>query len=79
MINLLELARLIPQCQLDPVPQSQLVVNQAQIILDNVFGSAERIGDLTVFAALGYALNDELFAFAGPAAVCCFSNHNCLL
>jgi hypothetical protein len=79
VINLLVLTRFIPQRQFDPVPQSQFVVDQSQVVFHNVFGGSERIGDLPVLAALGYALNNDLFAFAGPAAVCCLSNHSCLL
>src|SRR6266446_950850 len=76
--DLLVLTRFVPQRQLNAVPQSQLVVDQSQIILYYVFGGPERIGDFPVLAALGYALDDEVFAFAGPAAVCCLSKHNCL-
>jgi hypothetical protein len=78
VVGVLVLPRFIPQRQLDAVPQSQLVIDQSQIIFYYVFGGPERIGDLPVLAALGYALDDEVFAFAGPAAVCCLSNHNCL-
>src|ERR1035438_2668385 len=66
VINPLVLPRFIPQRQFDAVPQSQLVVDQPQIILHHVLGGPQRIGDLPVLAALGYALDDELFAFARP-------------
>src|ERR1700687_262529 len=78
VVNLFVLPGFVPQRQLDAVPQSQLVVDQSQIIFYHVFGGTKRIGDLPVLAALGYALDDEMFAFAGPAAVCCLSKHNCL-
>jgi hypothetical protein len=58
VINLLVLARLVPQRQLNPVPQTQFVVDQTQIILYNVFGGPQGIGDLPVLAALGNPLND---------------------
>jgi hypothetical protein len=58
VIQLLVLARFVPQGQLDAVPQSQFVVDQAQIILDYMFGCAQRIGDLPVLAALSDTLND---------------------
>ena len=79
MINLFVLTRLIPQGQLDAIPQSQFVVDHSQIILDHVLGGPDGIGDLPVLAALGYALNDELFAFAGSTKISCLSIHNCLL
>ena len=67
MIDLLELARFIPQCQFDAIPEAELVVDQAQIVLYYMLGGAERIGDFAVLAALGYALNDEVFPFVGAA------------
>lgn len=78
VISLLVPTRFVPERQLDAVPQSQLVVDQAQIILHYMLGGAKRVGDLPILAALGYALNDELFSFAGPAGGCCLSFHNCL-
>ena len=79
VICLFPTASLIPERQLDPVPQPQLVVDQAQVVLHHVFGGAERIRNFSVFAAFGYALNDVVFSFAGNAEVRCVSCHNCLL
>ena len=78
VVDLFIAPRFIPESQLDAVPQAELVVDQAQIVLDHVLGGAERIGDLAILAALGYALDDEVFTFTGrPEA--CLSCHNCLL
>ena len=76
-MDLFPLPRLIPQREFDAVPQTQLIVDQAEIILDDVLGGAERIGDFAVLAALGYALNDVGFPFVG-ALEPCLSIHNCL-
>src|ERR1017187_2913689 len=64
---------------LDSVPQYPLVLDLAPINFHHVLGGPERIGDLPVLAALGCALDDEVFAFAGPSTGCFLSNHNCLL
>jgi len=79
VICLFPAAGLVPQRQLDPVPQTQLVIDQAQVVLYHVLGRAERIRNFSVFAAFGYALNDVMFSFAGNAEVRCVSCHNCLL
>jgi hypothetical protein len=79
VVHVLVLPGFIPQGQLNPVPQSQLVIDEPQIILHYMFGRTEGIGNLPVLAPLGYALNDDTFAFARPSGVCCLSNHNCLL
>ena len=78
-LSLLVLARLIPECQLDPVPQAQLVVNHAEIILDDVFGSAEGIRNFPVLTAFGDELDNGMFSLVGSVGMGCFSDHNCLL
>jgi len=40
LVGLLVLPGLIPERQFDPVPKAELVVDYAEIILDNVFGCA---------------------------------------
>jgi len=62
------LPRLIPQRQFHPVPQSQLVVNHAQIIFHHVLRGPDFVGDFTVLQALGNELDDSLLAFTGDTA-----------
>jgi hypothetical protein len=64
------LPRYIPQREFDAVPQSQLVINQAQIILDYMFRGSEILGDFAVLATLGYALDDEVLALAWGDGAC---------
>ena len=67
----------VPQRQLDPIPESQLVVDGAKIIFDYVFGGAHGKGDFAVLQSLGNEFNDALFSLVGdPASVELFSEHN---
>src|ERR1700678_1035913 len=45
-------SRFIPQRKLHPVPESQLVVDHAQIILDHMLGCADLVGHVTILQAL---------------------------
>jgi len=58
----------IPQGQLDPVPETQFVINGAQVVLDNVLGGADGLGYLAILHALGNKLDDSVFAFAWDTA-----------
>jgi hypothetical protein len=72
-------ARLIPQGKFYAVPESELVINHAEIILDHVFGGADSMGYLVVLQALGDKLDDAVFAFTGRTASIAFvCKHNCL-
>jgi hypothetical protein len=64
------LAGHIPQGQLNAVPQSKLVVDQAQVVLHHVLGGAKIVRDFLVLAALGYAPDDEVFALAWCPLIC---------
>ena len=72
-------ARFIPQGKFYPVPESQLVVDHAKIILYHMLRSANRIGNVTVFQALGDKLDDSGFTLAGSAgSITLVCKHNCL-
>jgi hypothetical protein len=78
--GLLEAASFIPEREFDPIPEAQLVINEAEIIFDDVFGGTHGVGNFAVLAAFGYPLNDEVFALVGD--VCesgCRCCHSCLL
>jgi hypothetical protein len=79
LVGLLVLAGFIPERQLDPVPEAELVVNYAEIVLDDVFGSAEGIRNFPVLTAFGDELDDGMFTFTGSTGVGCLSDHSCLL
>lgn len=72
-------ASFVPEGQFDPVPESELVVDDSEVILDDVFCRADGVRDFAVFKSLGNELDDSLFALAGdPISVTLFSEHNCL-
>ncbi len=72
-------ARLIPEREFHPVPQSELVIDHAEIILDYVFRGADDVGDLVVLQALGDKFDDAVFSFTGGTASIAFvCKHNCL-
>src|SRR5271156_5390057 len=72
-------ARLIPQGKFHPVPESELVIDHAEIIFDHVFRGADGVGYLVILQALGYELDDAVFAFTGRTASIAFvCKHNCL-
>lgn len=79
LVGLFVLPGLIPERQFDPVPQAELVVDHAEVVLDNVFGSAEGICNFPVLAAFGDELDNGMFSLAGSAGGSCFSDHSCLL
>ena len=58
-------ARLIPQGKFDPVPKSELVIDHTEIILHHVFRGADGVRYLVVLQALGYKLDDAVFALTG--------------
>jgi hypothetical protein len=72
-------ARLIPQGKFHTVPESELVIDHPKIILDDVLRGADGMGDFVVLQALGYELDDAVFAFTGGTASIAFvCKHNCL-
>ena len=71
--------RLVPQREFHPVPQAQFVVDDAQVVLYDVFGRPDGIGHFSVLQAFGNELDDSLFTFTGdtsPIASTC--RHACL-
>jgi hypothetical protein len=74
----LELARFIPERELDAIPQSQLVVNGAKIILNDVLGGANGFRYLTVFETLGDQLYDAIFSCGRDCASFSVPQHEVL-
>jgi hypothetical protein len=72
-------AGFVPEGKFDPIPESELIVDNAKIVLDDVLGSAEGVGDFAVLKALGNEFDDSLFSFAGESLPVAFvSEHSCL-
>ena len=75
----LSLPRLIPEREFDPVPESEFVIDDSEIVLDDVFRRADGICDLAVLESLGDKLDNSRFPFAGyPVSVTLPSEHSCL-
>jgi hypothetical protein len=47
------LARFVPKSQFNSVPQPELVVDNAKVVLDDVLGRAEDLSDFRVLQPLG--------------------------
>ncbi len=73
-------AGLIPEGKLDTIPESEFVVDNAEVILDDMFGGANFAGDVAILESLGNKFDDAVFAFAGdPVAITFDCKHSCLL
>jgi hypothetical protein len=71
--------RFVPEGQFDTVPESELVVDDSEVIFDDVLCGSDFVRDLSIFESLGNELNDSLFSFAGDTiSVTLFSEHSCL-
>ena len=72
-------AGFVPEGQFDPVSEPELVIDDSEVVLNDVFCRADGVRDFAVFKSLGDELDDSLFALAGdPISVTLFSEHNCL-
>jgi hypothetical protein len=72
-------AGFVPESQLDAVPESELVIDDSEIVFDDVLRGTDGVRDLAVFEPLGDEFDDLMFSLAGdPVSVTLFSEHNCL-
>jgi hypothetical protein len=73
-------AGLIPEGELDTIPESELVVDNAEVVLNDVFGGANLAGNVAILESLGNEFDDAIFAFTGdPVSVAFDCKHSCLL
>jgi len=69
----------VPEGEFDPVPESQLVVDGAQIVFNDVLGGSDLVCDLSILESLGNKFDDALLSFTwGPFSVAIISEHSCL-
>ena len=69
----------VPEGQLDSVPESELVVDNSEIVLNDVLCGSDGISDFAVFKSLGNELNNALLSFTGDSfSVPFVCEHNCL-
>jgi len=73
------LAGFIPECEFDPIPESELVVDDSKIVFDDVFCGSDFICDFPVFESLSDEFDNPVLSFAGnPFSVALASEHSCL-
>ena len=73
-------ASFIPEGEFNTIPESELVVDDAEVVLDNVFGGANFAGDVAILESLGDEFDDAVLAFTGdPVSVAFDCKHSCLL
>jgi hypothetical protein len=69
----------VPEGEFDPVPESELVVNDSKVVFDDVFGGSDVGCDFSVLESLSNECDDALFALIGDAlSVTVVSEHSCL-
>jgi hypothetical protein len=72
-------ASFIPEGKFDPVPESEFVVDDSEVILDDVFGGSNLAGDVAILESLGDEFDDAVFAFTGdPVSVAFDCKQSCL-
>jgi hypothetical protein len=57
-----ELSSLVPESELDAVPQSELVVDDAEVVLDDMLACPNLLRDVSVLETGGDEGNDSLLA-----------------
>jgi len=74
-----EASRFVPEGEFNAVPEPELVIDDAKVVLDDVLGSADFVGNVSVLESLGNEFNDAVFPFAGnPVSVTFACKHSCL-
>lgn len=69
----------VPEGEFDSIPESELVIDDSEIILDDVFSSSDFVGNFFILESLGNKFDNSALSFAGYAlSVSFFSKHNCL-
>lgn len=69
----------IPESELNAVPESELVIDDAKVVLDDVLSGSDFAGNISVLESLGNEFNDAVFPFAGnPVSVTFACKHSCL-
>ena len=73
-------AGFVPEGQFDPVPESELVVDDSQVVFDDMFCRSDGVRDFAVLEPLGDEFDDLLFSLTGnPVSIALLlSEHNCL-
>ena len=74
-----ETSSFVPEGEFNPVPESELVIDDAKVVLDDVLGGTDLVCNVSVLESLGNEFNDSVFPFAGnPVSVTFACKHSCL-
>ena len=69
----------VPEGKLDPIPESELVVNDFKVVLDDKFSCSDVGSNISVFESLSNECDDPLLALIGnERSVAIVSEHSCL-
>jgi len=72
------LVHFIPQSKFDPIPQSQFVVNDAKVVLDDVLGRTDAYRNVAILEPLRNKLDDSALPFVRDAvSIAVSSKHGC--
>jgi hypothetical protein len=69
----------IPEGEFDPVPESELVIDDSEIVFDDMFSGSDCICDFTILESLSDKLDNPLLALTGySTSVAFLSEHSSL-
>src|SRR6202142_3877725 len=60
-------AGFVPERKLDPIPESEFVVDETQVVFHHMLGRADHCGDFAVLESPSDEFDDLLLAWAGDA------------
>jgi len=77
--GLFVLTCLVPEGEFDSIPESEFVIDDSEVILDDVFSGSDFVGNFFVLKSLGNKFDNSALSFAGYTLSVTFaSKHNCL-
>jgi hypothetical protein len=69
----------VPESKFDSVPESELVIDDTKIVLDDMFGGADGVGDFSVLETFGNKFDDSILSIVGySGSVPLICVHSCL-
>lgn len=71
-------SRFVPESEFKPVPQPELVVDNAQVVLDYMLRRTDGLCDFTVLQSLGNEFDDSEFSSVGSPITIALRKHNYL-
>src|SRR5271165_864092 len=69
----------VPEGKLDSVPESEFIVNDSKVVLNDMFGGSDVGCDFAILESLSNEGNDALLALIGDTlSIVVVSEHSCL-